>query len=184
MFLIPYLVTLGIWIGIWVGRNYLVLDRFVPLTTQSGYALYEAFGPEATGGTIGHRMALPPRGVLREVEYDALLRRKAFENVRPLRVARLALEKQRRFWSVVPHAEEYRSPIVYAATLCFVPVLALFIMGVWQWRSGAGWLLLPIAYYALLHTVFIGSIRYRLPIEPLLILLAAWGAGRNLTGSR
>ncbi len=182
-FLLPYLTILALAIGAWGWRNSRVLDRFVPLTTQSGYALYEAFGPEATGGTVGHRIRWPDRGTRDEAEYDFHLRREALRGWTPARFARLAIEKQRRFWSVVPHAEEVRSASAVAATLAFVPVLALAIVGLWRWPRGAGWILVPVGYAAALHLVFLGSIRYRLWIEPFLILIAAWGARRLIRSS-
>jgi hypothetical protein len=180
-FLVPYLAAIVCIVGLWTGRNARVLEGIVPLTTQSGYALYEAFGPGATGGTIGDRMAFPSHQGCGEVEYDRLLRAQAFQSMQPARVAWLVLEKQRRFWSILPQAEEYRSLEAYGATLCFVPILILFCLGLWKWRlapSGAGWILVPIVYYASLHSVFIGSIRYRLAIEPFLILIAFWGLSR------
>lgn len=180
-FAIPYAVAMVCVIGIWTARNASVLGRFVPLTTQSGYALYEAYGPEATGGTVGHQVAWPAREGRDEVEYDRLLRKKALEGATPKRAAVLAIQKQRRFWSVIPNTDEYRSAAATVAALCFLPVIALFFVGVGKWRlaaPGAGWVLLPVLYYAALHCVFIGSIRYRLAIEPFLILIACWGLSR------
>ena len=45
-------------------------------------------------------------------------------------------------------------------------------------------IVMTVLYFACVHAVFVGSIRYRLAIEPLLIVLAVWGAGelwRRLT---
>lgn len=182
-FLGPYVAVILVVIGAWAARNTAVLGRFVPLTTHSGYTLYESLGPSATGGTVGHRIAWPERGAMSEVEYDAHLRRSALEGLTAARFARLAVEKQRRFWSVVPHAEEYRSPAAFAATLAFVPVLAGLVVALGKWRlapRGAGWLILPALYLAAVHVVFLGSIRYRLAVEPFLVLVAAWGATRLL----
>ena len=64
------------------------------------------------------------------------------------------------------------------ASLAFAPVLLFFLAALWRWPrapEAAGWILLPIAYYTLLHAVFLGSIRYRLSFEPFIILVAAWG---------
>ncbi len=182
---VPYLVSFLFVVGLWSWRNVEVLGEWVPLTTQSGYTLYESLGPEATGGTVGHIMTLPPRDGKGEVAYDAFLRQKAFEAVTPRRFLTLALEKQRRFWSVVPHAEGRSSWKSYLATLLFLPVLIGFGAGLWKWqrsREMAGWLLLPVLYTTTLHLVFLGSIRYRLAIEPFLILLACWGLAQFIRG--
>lgn len=174
----PYLLSFLFVVGMWSWRNVETLGEWVPLTTQSGYTLYESLGPDATGGTVGHLMELPPREGRGEVAYDAFLREKAMEGMTPDRFLVLALEKQRRFWSVVPNAEGMRSGKAYLATLAFLPILAGFLFALWKWRrvgESAGWLLLPILYTAAVHLVFLGSIRYRLAVEPFLVLLACWG---------
>ena len=63
------------------------------------------------------------------------------------------------------------------SVLSFGPValLALFYLLRWGWRE---WpricpLLLFIGYLTAVHMVTVGSVRYRLPIEPFLIVLAA-----------
>ncbi len=178
---VPYLVTFLFVISLWSWRNREVLGEWVPITTQSGYTLYESMGPDATGGTVGSIMKLPPQKGLGEVAYDRLLRDLAWENVTPNRFLSLALQKQKRFWSVVPNAEGMKSGMFYFATLCFLPILFGFMFALLKWRrirEEAGWLLLPIAYTATLHLIFLGSIRYRLAVEPFLILLACWGVSQ------
>ena len=138
-------------------------------------------GPSATGGTVGSAMKLPPREGMGEVAYDRRLRDQAWEGLTPNRFLSLALEKQKRFWSVVPNAEGMKSGLFYLATLCFLPVLFGFMVALWKWRrirEEAGWLLLPIVYTATLHIVFLGSIRYRLAVEPFLVLLGCWGVSQ------
>ena len=59
-----------------------------------------------------------------------------------------------------------------------VPLYVLTIWGVWSIRPG--WIALslmlgPVFYFAAVHAVFVGSIRYRLPAEYPVTLLAAAG---------
>jgi 4-amino-4-deoxy-L-arabinose transferase-like glycosyltransferase len=170
----------------WTVRNRVVLGAFVPVTTQSGKALYEAAFPGATGGPVEWRDHPAARDVagrargLDEVAEDRLLRAEAWRSIRdnPLRFASLAVVKLYRLWTPVPNHAPYRHPLVLAAAvLVCAPVLVLAFLGALRLRRGSILVVLLLAlplYVTLLHTVFIGSIRYRLPVEPVLLLLAAW----------
>ena len=67
---------------------------------------------------------------------------------------------------------------MWVAALTTGPMLVMAVVGVagtrWTWRR-----LMPlyvlIAYFTALHTLTIASLRYRLPIEPYLILFASAG---------
>jgi hypothetical protein len=171
----------------WVGRNFRVFGRFVPTTLMVGESLLEANGPGADGGPRIDRMAEvrdPEIESLGEYERDRLFRDAALRWMRenPGRFALLAVEKQRRFWNLVPNAREYRTPLHCAASLAtYGPVLALAVLGVvcagGAWRRAA-LLLIPVLYYAGLHAVFVGSTRYRAPVEPFLMVFSAWGFWR------
>ncbi|HLQ46788.1 MAG TPA: hypothetical protein VK137_18735, partial [Planctomycetaceae bacterium] len=70
----------------------------------------------------------------------------------------------------------------------FVPVLGLALRGWWLSRARPWtWLLTfgPILYFAAIHAVFVGSLRYRLPAEyPLCVLAAAGCRRRSADASR
>ncbi|NOZ19557.1 MAG: glycosyltransferase family 39 protein [Planctomycetes bacterium] len=177
----------------WVARNYVVTGgRFVPTTLQVGRSLYEANNPEATGGPGMHVVAeeaarrdaeragkgLPP---LTEYEDNAYFRRKALTYMRQHvgRTLRLAGVKCVRFWNGIPNYSGYRGWFYIAVSLlAYVPVMGLAAVGLAAVRhrlSRCGLLLVPVLYFGLLHMVFVGSIRYRMPVMPFVILLA--GAG-------
>jgi hypothetical protein len=109
---------------------------------------------------------------------------------RPGRVVKLALTKARRTWSPVANADDYQSPAVRLVGLAWsLPVYALAIAGaIVLWRKGDGrlvlLLLLPAIYLTLLHMIFVGSVRYRLPAMPMLEVLAAACLGPWLSRSR
>jgi hypothetical protein len=67
------------------------------------------------------------------------------------------------------------------------PVLALALLCAvrrWrQWRMLAP-IYLIVGYFTLVHVVTIASLRYRLPLEPLLIVLAAEPIGATLARRR
>ena len=68
--------------------------------------------------------------------------------------------------------------------LSFVPValLALFYLLRWGWRELAriGPIVLFIGYLTGIHMVTIGSVRYRVPMEPFVMVFAAVAAARLL----
>ena len=123
-------------------------------------------------------MSLVPDS-LDEVARDALMKRLALDYMKedPARTARVMLKKFHRFWNPWPNAEGYDKGLYkLAAVASFGPVLLLSLAGLWvlrdRWREwGVIWLF--VGYLTALHMVAMGSIRYRLPLEPLLIACAA-----------
>jgi hypothetical protein len=86
---------------------------------------------------------------------------------------------------VVPNAEAYSGNVYrIISALSFGPVLLLAAFCALLWRRTARALLpiyLLIGYFTLVHMVTIASLRYRLPIEPFLIVMAASTLGRLMT---
>ena len=163
-----------------VMRNYRLFGRFVPVRTGSGAGLMEALGPQADGGPGMDRIAYPefPSGA-DEHERDRACRDAAFRWTRanPGIAARLAWTKLLRTWSVTLNASDYSSPFYTAVCwLTVAPIYALALGGVWRWRKRrleVALLLTPAVYFTLIHMVFVGSVRYRLPAMPFLFVLAA-----------
>ncbi len=175
------IIALGV-VTPWMFRNAEVAGRWT-MTLRTGEALYEAFGPGATGGAHHDRIAFPEGWMSwPEAERDDRLRAMAWTAVRndPARAVRLAGTKFLRFWNVIPNDPGHRTPLLAAVSLLtFGPVLAGALAAAWRLRRRAPGEVLFLAalplYTTLLHMIFIGSIRYRLPVEPALILLAAVG---------
>lgn len=162
--------------GIWTARNWLVLDAFVPVSTRSGLALDSAF--RLSMRREGKWVPPPPRSNQKEIEHDASLYRSGAELARrdPARTVRLALLKQQRFWNPIPNYSGFRNPSGMLLTLPFLPVFLLFLVGLVRLPRTdprAMWLLIPVVYMGAVYLVYVGSIRYRLAIEPLLIAIAA-----------
>jgi hypothetical protein len=157
-----------------------------------GRSLYEANNPEATGGPGMHVVAqeaaqrnadraekgLPP---LTEYEDNVYFRKKALTYMRehPGRTLRLAGVKCVRFWNAIPNYVGYRGWLYIAISLLtYVPVVGFGLVGLVAVRrqlARCGLLLMPVLYFSLLHMIFVGSIRYRMPVMPFVILLAAAG---------
>ncbi|MBW3541173.1 MAG: glycosyltransferase family 39 protein [Planctomycetes bacterium] len=166
----------------WAVRNRVVTGHWVLTTLWVGPSLYDGLNPDATGDSdmsFFDRDALNQR--LTEYEVDRHYRRKALEFVRehPGRTLELARAKLWRFWKPWPNAEQFQSlPAVTAVAAFFVPLMVLAIVGVWAHRRDARLLALcaaPVLYFSAVHTVFVSSLRYRLPGEYPLCILAAAG---------
>jgi len=59
-----------------------------------------------------------------------------------------------------------------------IPLLTLSVVGLWASRLSRAtrlFLLCPMLYFTMIHAVSVGSLRYRVPVEPLLAVLAAAG---------
>ena len=166
----------------WTVRNYRIFGRVIPTTLQVGESLYEAFSPYADGGPAMDRIDWPAvrGGPMGELDNNDFFKKAAVRYVRehPGRALELAVEKARRFWNVVPnHGPHRTSALVALSVAAVVPVYALAFVGVARWRGTAFWLLIsPVAYFAVMHMVFVGSVRYRVPVMPFLGILAAAGA--------
>ena len=85
-------------------------------------------------------------------------------------------------WRITPVNKAYRSAgTVIVSVMSFVPLLLLAAFGLVETRQNLRQVS-PIFLFALgytaVHMVFVGTIRYRLPLEPFLIIFAAAGLSR------
>lgn len=169
----------------WWIRNASLLGTFIPFTTSNAHNLYLGNNPRNPGGGIDWSSDVEPDLVAKILALpNELERQRAFSKAatdyiknNPMAFLQAAEKKFVRFWNIVPNAREFNSglySIVIAAS--FGPILALaLICAVRHWRQ---WRLLAplyliVGYFTVVHVIIIASLRYRLPIEPILILLAA-----------
>lgn len=175
-------VSLAACLSPWVIRNYLATGHPVVTTLWVGPSLYDGLHPGASGDsdmTFIERDGAYDR--MSEYDADQHYRREAWKFVRdqPGRAIQLAFVKLGRYWSPLPNAAQFGHPVArIAVLLSFVLVPVLAAVGWWHVRQDVSrWLLplAPIMYFALVHAVFVGSLRYRLPAEYPLAVLAAVG---------
>jgi 4-amino-4-deoxy-L-arabinose transferase-like glycosyltransferase len=167
----------------WGLRNQLVTGHFVLTTLWVGPSLYDGLNPHATGDsdmTFFDQDNLMGGRHLSEYEMDQHYRRAAWDFVtqNPGRVCALALIKLRRYWNPWPNAAQFDHwSIRLVLGGSYVVMMLCAAIGGWRERKRFWMLALtagPILYFAAIHTVFVSSLRYRLPAEyPLLILSAA-----------
>lgn len=164
----------------WTIRNYSVTGHAIPTTLWVGPSLYDGFNPEANGDS---NMEFFERDRLlnsmSEYDMDDEYRRRAGQFIadNPGRAVTLGFAKLTRYWSLWPNAAQFQAWWMKLTIGGFT--LAMFVcaaVGTWKLRRDVRLLLLtlgPVIYFAAIHSVFVGSLRYRLPAEyPLLILTA------------
>jgi 4-amino-4-deoxy-L-arabinose transferase-like glycosyltransferase len=174
----------------WAWRNKSTVDSWVLLTTRSGISLYDGVGPQADGSSnLGDVKQMPAVLGLSETEWNRFFNRSAWAEIRqnPTRILELALIKLKRTWSIVPNADAYQSPLV--RTIAAVWTVPMFTCAAWGgilwWKRERGvgvwtvvFLLLPALYLSALHSIFVGSVRYRIGALPMITILAAYGVVR------
>jgi hypothetical protein len=187
----------------WTLRNRAITGHPIVTTLWVGPSLYDGLNPDATGDS--NMQFFERDNLLRsmsEYEMDREYRRRAWEFAgrNPGRVVSLGLIKLIRYWKPWPNAEQFRSWwMCFGMADLYIAVFGTAIIGLWKQRRDFRCLLLtavPIFYFAAIHSIFVGSLRYRLPAEyPLLILSAvgllaladrygiSWGATAGLPGS-
>jgi 4-amino-4-deoxy-L-arabinose transferase-like glycosyltransferase len=194
---------LALTVGPWTLRNAVVLHAFVPVTTGAGQALLDSNNPgawdesAARGGAAGalrtELLRTEYRG-LPEAEVDVRARARAIAFLREH--ARdwpaMAATKLARFWRLRAEAGTTGSwqaagspltrllrlldPLLLWSLLTLPLALwgaAMSLRGPRRWfQSLSLWVIL---YFTALAVVFFGSLRMRLPVEPLIVLFAAAG---------
>ncbi len=170
-------------------RNYRLLGSFVPVRTGMGATLLDSFGDWADGGTGMQRVKWPEfPAEADEVERDRICRETVFDWIgeHPRRSVELGLAKLRRTWSITLHAPGYQGGnfdrIAWATV---APVYLLAVIGAILLRRRTALLyalLAPAIFVTLIHCVFVGSVRYRVPAMPGLFVLAGTAIAAVIPG--
>ena len=170
----------------WWVHNWNKYDNFVRLNLSMGYHLYSGNNPlNKSGGGIGgvdvnHGWT---RDDMRErpLEFDKKFKKDAFNFIKenPKKFIKLSIIKFKRFWQIYPYAEEYKG-IFYKILSIFSYGLVLIFSILFLTSSLKKFLIKisPLITIILLttaiHCLTIASIRYRFPIEPILIVFASY----------
>lgn len=152
-------------------------------TTNSGITLYDGFNPSATGQS-DQRFVASMASQLRsmdEFERSRYLSELADEAIRQTDAAdliKITVVKVARTWSPIPMSEVSLGHgwTVSAALLYTIPVSILVLAGLFGKGialSGRLFLLLTPAYFTLIVALSVGSLRYRMPAEPMMAIMAA-----------
>jgi 4-amino-4-deoxy-L-arabinose transferase-like glycosyltransferase len=179
-YVLVYLVLMTPW---WV-HNEMKYGQFVRLDLGGGMIMYLGNNPaNKTGGGVcnerycDHDRKNPAWQIRDPIEKDRALFQAGVGYIRdhPGRFVEMAGVKFLRFWRLWPYDEDYRTPLIIAASLLsYAP--ALLLACVYLMRRGVrdGLRTAPILLYfcflTAVHIITIASVRYRLPLEPFLIV--------------
>lgn len=171
---------------LWMARNYRKYGAFVPLSGQMGWTLYEGFTLDREivrnrpleMGAESVRRGLDDR----DIGAYFFSKWKAFVRENPLQSATIVVGKTLLYWRpwlYDPYTRWQRLVMGAYFTVLFAFALlgaqaALAFRAPW----GPVWAL--FSYLTAVHSVFFTSLRYRVPLEPFLCLLAAAGAAELL----
>lgn len=167
----------------WAWRNHQVLNEWIWTSTNEGITAYDGFNPAADGSS--NQAAFVPHlrhlALLTETQRNHHLADLAAEwrEENPGRAVELAGIKALRTWSPVPLATENQSLVTVAAGALYCGVCwflaALGLMKIRGMRGFKASMLVVAVYLTLGATLTVGSLRYRVPAEPFLCVLATGG---------
>lgn len=179
----------------WIGRNFLVFNRFIPATSQMGEVLLGVYNDTCLQYRCNEWVAvylLPEYTEHRLAELDELARndaqtRLALESIRanPVAWAGLLPTKLIRFWmhnSILPNTPYRANPpqllVVYQQfyyqLLLILGLAGLFALYVTGRRAAFIILTGYLAVFSLVTLLFWGDARFRMPLHPLLAVAGAY----------
>ncbi len=174
----------------WTARNYRVFDKFIPVRTNFWVNVWRGNFPDATGtprnfDKVLHDLALDadyralidPQLTGNEIHREEVYRRLALQHIRenPLRYAGLSLRRFVYFWTVDPTHPLTGHPLYWGpwALLLILAAVGMRVR-VPRWRDYGFWYALFIAT-TVVYSLILVLPRYRIPLIPGLMLLAAEG---------
>lgn len=133
------------------------------------------------GGIVGVDYSSAPFDhIIDAVERDRAMWNAGVNYIRdnPGHFVKFAGIKFLRFWRLWPFTEAYSNPLLVAIyVLGYVPIFLLTLVYLAHWGFADFIRIAPMlafaAYLTLVNMVFAASLRYRLPIEPFMIVLAS-----------
>jgi len=177
---IAFLVALSFW----TYRNYRVYHAFVPVSTQGGYALYDSYFPrngKIFGVNIKDENVKYALSLKSEVKMSRYLTDKTIEFIKknPAKVLRLEMLKVGYFW--VPFDWEIMGDGRGVYQYQYMIILPFAVFGMFLLLKNISRyvpLYIPLAYIFFMSLIFYGSPRFRMPIEPYLIIFFSAGIFR------
>lgn len=167
----------------WALRNRLTdgVKSWIWTSSNVGITRYDGFNPGATGASDQRFVqSMPWLADMTEAARSQYFSEKADDWMRhnPSGVVQLSVIKVLRTWSPFPLSDQFASrKMVVFVGLCFSGVLDLLVMvGLMRSQLPRGqkmFLLIPAIYFTVGAVLSVGSIRYRVPAEPVLAIIAA-----------
>lgn len=176
------LVCGGVWAAVvapWSLRNYARFDRFIAVSAQGGWNLYEGLTLDlAEIARRPYEMSAEAeaqgiKGLFETHEYFGR-KAKAWIKEHKAEFARMCVVKAGRFWRPWPYPPHSAS-VRWGVGLFSAALFALGLLGLFSGAArpaGAAFLLAWAFHLTLLHAVFASSLRYRMPVEPVAAVFA------------
>ncbi len=167
----------------WAYRNHTILGRWIWTSTNAGITEYDGFNPHADGSSNQNFVqSMPELQKMSEVDRSEYLAHLAhdFAAQNPATVVTLAIKKIARTWTPIPLSDEYRNrPLIVLIAACYsIPLDLLVLLALAKGRlprAAKVYLLIPAIYFTAAHAISVGSLRYRIPAEvPMGVLAAGW----------
>jgi 4-amino-4-deoxy-L-arabinose transferase-like glycosyltransferase len=187
-YLIIYCISYILLMSPWWVHQYQKYGEFVRLNLGDGIVLFSGNNPmNVTGGGISRKDGTSDMD-LSQFDYikNPIRRNEAMKKEALNYIAsdlghfiELAGIKFMRFWRLWPHTQHYQQWYVIAASLLSYGIVLFFAIGFIFRNSKRHFrMLTPVfalfGYLTLIHMITIGSIRYRFPLEPFLIIFASY----------
>jgi len=177
-----YSIVLSLW---WI-RNYNIFHIFVPFTTSSSMNLYLGANEKNKLSGVDWATDVDIDFVTNvntlddEIERNRLYKEKAFEFIKNNTGQYISMMwlKFKRFYNFIFNAESFSSIYynilsIFSYGIIIVFALITFIITLKEWKKFSA-IYIIIGYFTLIHILYIASLRYRLPLEPLFIVLASY----------
>jgi hypothetical protein len=175
----------------WAIRNHNRLGVWLWTTTNAGITLNDGFNPQATGASDQRLLTKPPPAAsINEVSRNDFYQARAEDWMKTnwQAIPALSLRKILRGWSPVPLSQDFGRPLyrLISAAYC-LPIDLLCLIGLFsrqpkppltkaRLNPRAKMLLIaPAILVTVAQVLSVGSIRYRMPAEAPLAVLAAAG---------
>jgi 4-amino-4-deoxy-L-arabinose transferase-like glycosyltransferase len=169
----------------WAARNRLKVGAWIWTSTNAGITRYDGFNSDATGASDQKFVQRMPwlsemTEVGRSQYFDQLADQWIVDH--PMQSLWLGAVKIGRTWSPVPLSGDYGSrPVYWWVGIVFgIPLDLLLLLGLLRGklpRPTRRFLLLPAVYLTIAAALSVGSLRYRIPADPPMAIIAASSLG-------
>ena len=170
----------------WWVHNYKKFDTFVPTNLSYGWHIYAGNNIlNKTGGGIGQR-DVNHRLILDSFQHDYFKADKVFKTQtynfiknNPKEFANITFKKFVKFWKFYPSADEYsglKYKIISTISYGSVFILTLFFITFYsrKFLKKIFPLIVTMFFFTFIYSLTIVSLRYRFPIEPMMIILSSY----------
>lgn len=183
----------------WIIRNYSTFGEFIPGSTENWVVFYAGNSPGATGGLDGYitggkdftslNFTSLNKSNMSEIEKNQIYKMASLNYLKENPSSFFKI-MPRKFWNMWrPNYANASLKNHALMSLPYIIMIALALCGIYysylKQKNMLKWILyFFIAYNVLVHLIFIGIIRYRLPIEPVLIIFAAYALSYHFHRNR